>query len=363
MFNNYLMIHLRNLLLSLFLLCGYSSICQINSVFSFSERIYDFGKIKEIDGVQTHRFSFVNNGKLPIIIRQVEASCGCTSTKWTNHPILPNKSGYIDVDFDPSNRPGNFNKVLRVMFNMRPFIINLKITGNVKPKVRTILDEYPYEFPSGIRFKYSHIAFLKIKESTSKDLEIRFLNNSNKAISPEFVSLPSFIKLVSISKSVDSMKEGFIKLKFLSKDFKLLGFVEKELKLLVNKETEKIRVTAQICEDFSKLSEAERHAAPRISVKNKVYKFGKVLRGEYISREFVISNKGETNLIIRRVYSNNMINYELPVYELSPNDSTKLNITLGTVDLKGNQNIVVKIISNDPSRQEIKLRFIGGIKD
>lgn len=355
--------YIKNLLLILFLLCGYSSVCQNNTSFFLKERIHDFGTIKEVDGVQTHRFSFVNKGKLPIIIRRVETSCGCASSKWTNSPVLPNKSAYVEVEFNPSNRPGNFSKVLTVVTNLHPSNINLKIMGNVTPKVKTILDEYPYEFSSGIRFKYNHIAFLKLKQYSSKTIKVRFLNNSDKSINLKFSPLPSYLKVISVSENVAPRQEGIIELQFISKDFKLLGLIENDLNLYVNKQMEIIKLTAQICEDFSYLSDAERHAAPRISVRQKIYKFGEVLSGNYISNKFVISNKGETNLTIRRIYSKNSINYELPVYELAPNDSTEINITLGTINLKGNQNIVVKIISNDPSKQEIKLRFIGKIKD
>lgn len=39
----------------------------------------------------TYEFKFTNTGKEPLIISNVQASCGCTTPKWSNEPIAPGK--------------------------------------------------------------------------------------------------------------------------------------------------------------------------------------------------------------------------------------------------------------------------------
>jgi hypothetical protein len=319
--------------------------------------------IKEIDGNRSFKFIFMNKGKTPILIKNVEASCGCTTGKWTKYPVLPGKKGFVDVLFDPSNRPGNFSKTLLVHTNLKPSIFHLKIMGKVEPKVKTILDEYSYELSSGIRFKYNQFAFMSVKENTSKRLLVKFLNNSSKDITLMFKNLPAYLKIVNISKKVGARKEGIIELDLSSHTFKKFGLIEKDLSLFVNGIEEKILLTANICEDFSKLSDAEMAAAPRISINNKVNKFMEISKGDYIYKTYTITNMGESKLVIHRIYSKYSMNYELPLYELNPGDSTHLNLCLATGTLSGKQNILVKLISNDPRKHEIKLRFIGEIKD
>lgn len=355
--------YLKALLCLVFIASCLSSLAQKDSIISFNKTLHDFGLIKEVEGNKSFKFTFLNKGKKPILIKNVDASCGCTTGNWTKQPILPGKTGYIDVLFDPSNRPGNFSKILSVYTNLNPSVYQLKIAGNVVPKIRTILDEYPFELSSGIRFKYNQIAFMSVKENSSKRMKLEFLNNSSENISLAFKNLPSYLKILNMSKNISPMQEGFIDFEFSSDKFEDLGFVEKNISFTVNNIKENILISAEICEDFSKLSEFEMSSAPRIGIDDKVYKFINLKKGDYISKSYAITNLGLSKLIIHRIYSKYIMNYELSNYELNPGDSTSLKICLSTSGLVGKQNILVRLISNDPRNHEIKLRFIGEIKD
>ena len=100
---------------------------------TFSEKSFDFGTIKEADGPVTHTFEFTNTGDEPLVIVNVNASCGCTRPEHSKEPIMPGKKGKIKVTFNPAGRPGEFNKEVKVRTNgsKRPI---LKITGTVIPK-------------------------------------------------------------------------------------------------------------------------------------------------------------------------------------------------------------------------------------
>jgi len=348
----------------LFFSFSLSSFGQEKSTLVFNNVAYDFGTINEVEGKVSYRFVFLNNGKTPIIIRNVDASCGCTSPKWSKKPILPNKEGWVDVVFNPRNRPGNFTKTLKVYSNTNLKIHSLKITGNVIPKIKTILDEYPFELPSGIRLQFNKLAFMKVRHESSKLLEVKFLNNSDKTVNLSFKDLPKYVKLIYISKNVRPRGEGIIRLKFFSTKSMLLGLLERKVRLCINDLSDEILLTADIREDFRSLSSAELHSSPRISVDKKVYKLYVNNGKELISRDVTISNKGESILFIRRIYSTNgKCSYLIPRYKLSPRDSTILRITMRASDIVKNKSVIIRIISNDPRKQEIKLRFIVKTKD
>src|SRR5690606_9536783 len=84
------------------------------SLIYFAKSSHDFGKIEEHQGEVKFDFEFTNKGKDPLIILDVQASCGCTVPTWTADTIMPNGSGIIQVAFDPTNRPGTFNKTVTV---------------------------------------------------------------------------------------------------------------------------------------------------------------------------------------------------------------------------------------------------------
>src|SRR6185503_14722042 len=64
------------------------------AVAAFEAQNFDFGKIPQGKPV-THEFTFTNNGKVPMVITNVQASCGCTTPAWSKEPILPGGTGFI----------------------------------------------------------------------------------------------------------------------------------------------------------------------------------------------------------------------------------------------------------------------------
>lgn len=105
--------------------------------FKFKEETHDFGSIEE-GTVATHEFEFTNTGKAPIIISEVQASCGCTTPSFTKEPVLPGKKGHIKASYNSSGRPGAFNKSITVKSNATEAeavkVLFIKGTVNAKPK-------------------------------------------------------------------------------------------------------------------------------------------------------------------------------------------------------------------------------------
>ncbi|MCA1745316.1 MAG: DUF1573 domain-containing protein [Bacteroidales bacterium] len=106
---------------------------QDNSVstdsIAFEKTVHDYGTISQ--GADGHcEFKFVNNGKKPLIINEVRASCGCTVPDWTREPILPGKTGVIKAKYNTAI-PGNFNKSITVRSNAANSVVILRIKGQV----------------------------------------------------------------------------------------------------------------------------------------------------------------------------------------------------------------------------------------
>ncbi len=125
-------------LLSVFALQGIAQNAPANATpasnpnagdFSFVEETHDFGKIPKGTPVN-YEFSFVNSGKEPIVISNVQASCGCTTPKWPKEPVLPGKSASINVQYNAAN-PGGFNKSITITSNAKTPTKVLYIKGTV----------------------------------------------------------------------------------------------------------------------------------------------------------------------------------------------------------------------------------------
>ncbi len=78
---------------------------------------HDFGEINQGDKVH-HTFRFINTGTEPLIITNVEVTCGCTVPKgWPRDPINPGYKGELEVLFNSSGKFGKQNKVVTVVSN------------------------------------------------------------------------------------------------------------------------------------------------------------------------------------------------------------------------------------------------------
>lgn len=96
----------------------------------FKSETIDYGEIeKGSDGVRV--FEFTNTGSVPLVISAVKSSCGCTIPKKPEDPILPGKTGEIQVKYD-TKRVGPIRKAITVTSNADTPTKVLKIKGTVK---------------------------------------------------------------------------------------------------------------------------------------------------------------------------------------------------------------------------------------
>ena len=101
----------------------------------FKADTIDYGTIeKGSDGIRV--FEFTNTGDAPLIISKVTSSCGCTVPKKPEGPILPGKTGEIQVKYD-TNRVGPIRKAITVISNADTPTKVLKIKGKVNDMMKS----------------------------------------------------------------------------------------------------------------------------------------------------------------------------------------------------------------------------------
>ena len=206
---------------------------------------YNFGTIKEADGISKGEFRFVNKGKQPIKISDIKVSCGCTEVDYPHENITKGDTAVITVSYDPENRPGKFDKGIYVCVNEEKVPHNLRITGNVIASEETLKLFYPFEFgplhfdtltadfgevPKGIRRR----DYVDIYNSNDRSFTVDFKSDTDalkleidpKLLHPgETSTLTIYLdsaminwtgeKYFSIDVYIDNQKEGEIKVKAL----------------------------------------------------------------------------------------------------------------------------------------------------
>jgi len=99
------------------------------AIISFETEVIDYGTIEQhSDG--TRLFTFTNEGDAPLLITNVKTSCGCTVPSYSKAPILPGKTGELNIKYD-TKRLGAFTKTITVISNAEGGNKILKIKGNI----------------------------------------------------------------------------------------------------------------------------------------------------------------------------------------------------------------------------------------
>ena len=90
---------------------------QAGPVITFEKKSHDFGDIFQGDKVE-ETFKFANTGTEPLIITNVQVTCGCTVPKgWPRDPIMPGGKGELTIAFNSAGKMGKQNKVVTVVSN------------------------------------------------------------------------------------------------------------------------------------------------------------------------------------------------------------------------------------------------------
>lgn len=331
---------------------------------AFEKSLHDFGTIKEIDGEQFYQFKFKNSGKAPLVIQNVKASCGCTTPEWTKAPIAAGKDGFIKVSFDPKNRPGPFSKSITVTSNSTPNQKVLTIKGKVIERVKTMDDKYKYTM-GGLKLKSNQLAMTKIKNTEKKTEELVLLNPTDKTISVEFDRIPKFIQLDKIKFSVKPKEEIIVKVTYDAAKKNDLGFVSDKIMAIVNNSRDpknNIKISANIKQDFSKLTPAELSQAPKIMFESKMFNFGELKEGDSKSYQFKFKNTGKTDLNIKKIKTVcGCTVTEAKSDIIKPGASSTIDVTFNSKGKSGKQMKTITIFTNDPTNSSQILRVKGNV--
>ncbi|MCT4613655.1 MAG: DUF1573 domain-containing protein [Marinifilaceae bacterium] len=336
-----------------------------NAVISFKQKVIELGKFKEEEGPKTVKYEFKNNGSVPILIRNVNASCGCTTPTWSKEPIPPKAKGFIEVKFDPKNRPGGFEKSISVYANTQPAYTVLKLKGRVIPREKTPAERFPTNY-FGLRMRSSSIPFTRVKNNQTKRSQIAIYNDSKEDIKLEFDNYRKYIKIKMEPEVLKPKQKGFIVASFDASVKNQFGASYDYIRANINgDENKRVRFlcTASVVEDFSKLTPEQRINAPKVRFNTKTVDFGEAIAGEKKTVEFIIENRGKDDLFIRRIRPTCGCTSLAPTKKvLKSGESIPLKVVFDTRGKRGRVNKTIYVTTNDPSNPTSILRLVGNVR-
>lgn len=338
---------------------------QKQAAISFDKEVHNFGEINEADGPATCSFEFTNTGSEPLIVNNVKASCGCTTPEWTKTPVAPGKTGFVKATYNPQNRPGKFNKTITILSNAENPTAILRIEGSVIQKPLTIADNYPQQMGS-LRLKSNHIAIMKIKNTEIKTGSLDVINDGSENIKIAFENIPLHILIKAEPEVLKPGETGKITATYDATKKNDWGFIIDRVDVKINDSNDprnRLSVSATIEEDFSKLTPEQLANAPVIEFESKVFEFGNIKEGESVSYDYKFTNKGKSDLLIRKIKASCGCTVTNPSDEIiKPGKTSTIKTTFNSRGKKDKQNKTITIITNDPVNHTTLLQVNGNVE-
>lgn len=324
---------------------------------------YDFGAIAEADGIALGELRFVNNSGTPVSVTAVHTSCGCTTASVPRDEIAPGDTAAIIVKYDPTGRPGKFEKKVSVNFSDDNIPRqSLKIHGVVIGTSNTLRSRYPVD-AGAMKLRASVVPFGEVKKSSAKSDFVEIYNASTDSLQPVWSNIPPYISIAPMEGKVAPGEQIVYNLMFSGTRAPLYGLVTDSLYVAASPDAEPVRIeiVGIVIENFARLTPEQLRNAPKISYASDRIDFGSYDPSHPVTMKYDISNTGRDPLLIRRVYTADKgIRVSIDKTKIKRGQHAAVTVSVDPAALEGEVlNGRISIISNDPANPTLTVRAVG----
>ena len=335
------------------------------------ERHHDFGVFMEQDGKVSCQMHLINTGTEPLFIIKAQAGCGCTVINYSEAPIAPGDTATVDITYNPSGRPGQFNRQAIIFTNTTPRRTVLEISGNVIPTAATLDKQYPLKAGS-LRISQRNIPFGELTKGENKTQYLSAYNASTDTMVVTVTGDKPHLHPAIVPDTVPPARVTALTVHYLSghapqwglnTDTLMLSCVPLHQPSGAHADTAFIHVMAQVIENFDNLTDKQRQEAPVIAMDcDDRVDFGTMTKGKVVTRTFTITNKGKNPLIIRRLWIPEGEGVGVSCDRTEVKHGKKATVKV-IVDTSRHQeellDVPLTVMTNDPEKPRTSIRLVG----
>ena len=355
----------RTIAIILLTLCGLHARAQ--GSLRFDRTVWDFGTIREADGPVSHTFTARNLSDTPVVIVEVVVSCGCLKPVYSRKPVMPGEQATLEVTYDPSNRPGRFDRQVSVFVAQGEAPLKLSVTGSVVPREKGIEELYPFDAGNGLRAETNFFAFSYLYHDEEAHTSFGVVNTSDREI---VLGLQPYRRSGFLSAKVPARlapgERAEISLRYLiPRRSGFYGTVGDEWAVTVDGQPSRLPFTAHgIAVDSREIVYDD--GAPLCRIDESTIRFGETVRGaDPQLRTCTLRNEGGSELVVCAVEPGAGVRCSLRAGDrIAPGESLTAKVWLDSDDPRyGAVADFITLVTNDPARPMRKLRVTAILKD
>ena len=149
---------------------------------AFDSREWDFGAIREADGVVTHAFTVFNGDSRPLRLSRAIPGCSCISASLPAEAIAPGQSATVLVRFTPAGAAGLVERNVEIQAAGGRSLGLLSIRADVLPADRSIQERYPVVLAEGLYASRADIRFGYLERGRASGKVIFIANASGRTM-------------------------------------------------------------------------------------------------------------------------------------------------------------------------------------
>ncbi len=327
---------------------------QIDSkLIEFDHTTWDFGEVDEAKGSLEHLFTFTNKSDQDFIIRDVQASCGCTTPEWSNKPIKPGGKGYVKAIFNPTGMRGEAFKSVMVYGNFKDDVARiLEIKGKIF-SYRFGEQMYIAGQKGYLRMLNDKLDFGNVLKGSTYSKSLFMVNDGADSFHlTGYKDASPWLKLWPESGVIAPGDTLVIHAELDASKINDWGDVSSSLYIKTDDKFyfyKEIFVIVNAMDDFSKLSKSQKKKAAVIHFDKTSVDFGNIKSGAKKTGSFTLTNKGKTTLVIHKTYAvcSCTVLGNLKK-ELAPGESIEVQVEFDSVFKSGKQTKAITFYTNDP---------------
>ena len=147
---------------------------------AFDSREWDFGAIREADGVVRHEFVVFNRSDRPLRLLRAIPGCSCISARLPQGVLSPGQSAAVEVSFTPAGAAGPVIRTVEIQAGGGVSLGILSISADVLPADRSIQERYPVVLAEGLYASRSEVNFGYLERGRQTGKVLFVANASDK---------------------------------------------------------------------------------------------------------------------------------------------------------------------------------------
>ncbi|RZS97470.1 DUF1573 domain-containing protein [Cecembia calidifontis] len=345
----------RNFSLFTIILISWSLVVEAQTLerklLTWDQKTVQIGAVLEENGPVEAVFRATNLNDDRIFITDVITDCGCTTVDYTKDTLGNTQKANIQVRFDPDHRGGEFSKVIIVRTNQDIYGDTLFLEGVNMPVPENVEMAYPYRIGKvGFRLPGINMGNVFTNEPKIRYVEVHNFGSGVLSLSSLQPQVPEYLNFQLEPEQIPSGKRGVMVVKYDGQKKHDLGFFDESVKVnLKEGEILDLRILSVVYEYFSPVPKSMENTVPRIFISENEVDFREVPSGRKVHRSLTVSNRGQEDLVIRKIMGNcDCLKLNLSNQLIRPGERVNLDFEFDTKGRKGIDHKHITIFSNDP---------------